>query len=447
MRVMAGEHREQLVTNSERPPSEPRHLNGHRTRAAPRLAIVGAGPIGLEAALAAIEAGLDPTLYEAGARPAAHVRDWGHVRTFTPWSMNVSPRARGALADAGAKAPPGGDALPTGHELADHLLDPLSSLPQIGSRLRLTTRVRAIAREGLLKHEEIGTGARAARRFRLLVESDGEERVEHADAVLDCSGGYGTPNTLGDGGIPAPGEAALAARIERRLPDLEADPGAWAGRTTLLTGAGHSAQTAARGLARLAAEAPGTRVVWAVRSDAPTWQAVADDTLPERAALTTATEQLAAGASPAVEVRAGAVTEALAERDGRVAVTLRDRRGTSEVLVDRVLALNGSVGERSLHSELQVHECYATGGPMRLAAALLGAGAGDCLTQPSHGPEALENPEPGFFILGSKSYGRNGQFLMRIGWQQAEDAVGAVAAAARGDAGRSAAATSVTLNS
>ena len=31
------------------------------------------------------------------------------------------------------------------------------------------------------------------------------------------------------------------------------------------------------------------------------------------------------------------------------------------------------------------------------------------------------NPEPGFFILGAKSYGRNSQFLLSIGWQQVDD--------------------------
>jgi len=33
----------------------------------------------------------------------------------------------------------------------------------------------------------------------------------------------------------------------------------------------------------------------------------------------------------------------------------------------------------------------------------------------------LRNPEPGFFILGAKSYGRNSNFLLRIGWQQVDD--------------------------
>ena len=68
----------------------------------PRIAILGAGPIGLEAALAAAERGDDFTVYEAAPTVGGHVRRWGHVRTFTPWAMNVSPRMRAALA-AGAR--------------------------------------------------------------------------------------------------------------------------------------------------------------------------------------------------------------------------------------------------------------------------------------------------------------------------------------------------------
>jgi hypothetical protein len=94
-----------------------------------------------------------------------------------------------------------------------------------------------------------------------------------------------------------------------------------------------------------------------------------------------------------------------------------------------VLALNGGVGDASLYRQLQVHECYATAAPMNLSAALLaqaGAAGGDCLALAPTGPETLANPEPGFFILGAKSYGRNSQFLLRIGWQQVDDALGLV---------------------
>jgi hypothetical protein len=75
-----------------------------------------------------------------------------------------------------------------------------------------------------------------------------------------------------------------------------------------------------------------------------------------------------------------------------------------------------------------VHECYATCGPIKLAAALIGeSGGGDCLAQAGHGPETLVNPEPGFFILGSKSYGRNSQFLLRVGWEQVDQVFSLIA--------------------
>ncbi len=388
----------------------------------PRLAILGAGPIGLEAALAAAERGWPFTVYEAAPTVAGHVRDWGHVRLFTPWDLNVSERARAAL---GADAP-AGDALPTGHELADRVLDPLAALPEVSPHVRTGTEVRAIGRQGLLKHEEIGSAERTRHPFRLLVADAAGERVEHADVVLDCTGTYGNPNALGDGGIPAPGEAAHAARIDRRLPVFADDPERWAGRTILLTGAGHSAQTAARSLAEFARDAPGTRVVWAVRAADPTWFGVDGDPLPERDGLTRSSRELAAGQSGAVDVRLGRVTEALRGDGDRIAVTLRNG-AAEDVVVDRVVGLNGGVGDFTLYRQLQVHECYATAGPMKLAAALLGASGGDCLAMPATGPETLTNPEPGFFLLGAKSYGRNSQFLLRTGWAQVDDVMGLLA--------------------
>ena len=57
----------------------------------------------------------------------------------------------------------------------------------------------------------------------------------------------------------------------------------------------------------------------------------------------------------------------------------------------------------------------------KLAASLLAESSSDCLDQGNHGPDTLVNPEPNFFILGSKSYGRNSTFLMRVGWQQVDD--------------------------
>ena len=393
--------------------------------ARPRLAIVGAGPIGLDAALAAAQRDWPFTVYEAGMTPGASVRAWGHVRMFTPWSMNVSPRMRTRLEATDAEVP-SGDQCPTGRELAEQLLDPLAELPELRAALQLGTRVSGIGRQGLLKHEEIATPARAGRPFRLLLsDSGGRERVAEADVVVDCSGTYDRANSTGDSGIPAVGEQPLGGRIRRTVPHVAAEEQQWAGRRTLLVGAGHSAQTAAVDLAALARRVPGTEVVWAVRSAAPTWGAVADDPLPERAALVDQTRRLASGEVPSVRLVTGAVVESLSERDGRVAVHLRNG-STEEIVADQVLSLTGYVGDANLYRQLQVHECYATAAPINLSAALLGAAAGDCLRQESHGVDVLRNPEPNFFILGSKSYGRNSQFLLRVGWDQVDEVFGAL---------------------
>ncbi len=395
----------------------------------PRIAILGAGPIGLEAALAAAEVGLDFTVYEAAAEPAGHLADWGHVRMFTPWSLSVSPRQRARLAELGAEAPSDGD-FPTGAELRRRVLLPLAQSPEIAPRLRVNARVREVGRQGLLKHEEIATAARAGHPFRLLVEQNGEERIETAEVVLDCTGTWSSPNALGDGGIPAPGEERLASRIVRRIPDVVRERDEWAGRTVLLVGAGHSAQTAARDLAKLAQEAPGTRVLWALREERPTFGAVVDDPLPERARLAADAAAIAGGASPAVWAYRGVAVERLSEQDGKVKVLLRKVVGEpQEVVVDRVLSLTGGVGDHRLYRQLQVHECYATCGPMQLSAALFAAGGlgGDCMKQASHGVDTLKSPEPRFFLLGAKSYGRNNSFLLRVGWEQVAEVMGELA--------------------
>ncbi len=396
----------------------------------PLIAILGAGPTGLEAALAAAESGFPFLVVEAAPGAAGHLRKWGHVRLFTPWELSVSPRARRRLAEAGVEPPADSFECPTGHELAD-VLDRVAALPDIAPHVRFGTRVVAIGREGLLKHEEISTPERGRHPFRLLLaDSSGREWIEHAGVVIDATGTYGNPNRLGDGGIPAAGERTLESEIRRDIPDFAREAAEWAGRTILLAGAGHSAQTAVRDLAELARQSPGTRVIWAFRGTAPDWGIHPGDPLPERARLAATAAGIAGGASPAVETRPGVVVEGVSRPNGRLHVVLRsaaDTAETEEVEVDRILSLTGYVGDAELYRQLQVHECYATCGPIKLSAALLGAGGGDCLAQTTHGVDTLTNPEPGLFILGSKSYGRNNTFLMRVGWEQVGEVFGQLA--------------------
>jgi len=396
-----------------------------------RIAVLGAGPIGIDAALAAHDAGVSFTLYEFGDDVGANVGSWGHVRLFTPWSMNLSDRMRSRLAPGQFLSD---SECPTGAEFLDLVLRPLAQHRDLRQSLRRDSRVVAVSRAGLVKSDEIGTGARATRPFRLLVRSsDGEETVDYADLVLDCTGTYGNPNPLGDGGIPAPGESAAGDRISREIPDVEGQSDRWAAKTIMLVGGGHSGQTAATRLADLAARAPGTSVIWCRRDDTRRIAPIPDDPLPGRVRLTAEANELLSGGSPHVEIRSGWVVDEIepgaSPAGGRgLNVVLRERGGDRDrVAVDLVISLTGYVGDNALYRQLQVHECYATSGPMKLAAALLAEGGGDCLQQASHGLDTLKSPEPNFYMLGSKSYGRNNTFLLRVGYDQVDEVFGALA--------------------
>ena len=409
---------------SRRAPAGSRALTQSLRTSPPSIAILGAGPVGLDAALAALDAGYDVEVYEAARRPAANVRSWKHVRFFSPWAMNVSPRMRAWAGRAGLSVPADATVCPTGEEYLRLLVDPLWERTFPRDRLHLGTRVIAVGREGVLKNEEAGSPERARRSFRILLRDRmGRERIARAGVVLDCTGKYGNPNTLGDAGIPAPGELGLGGRIRRRIPDLGTEVREWLGRTVLLAGAGHSAQTVARDFAELAAGRRDTRLLWVLRREAPTWGAVPRDPLRERAELTGAAESLFRGASPCVEAIPGVVVDAMGEGDGQV--VRAELRGTGgarrDVHVDEVVSLTGGVGDHTLYRQLQVHECYATSGPMKLAAVLLDGAGVDCLEIASHGVEALKNPEPGFFLLGDKSYGRTSTFLLKVGWEQVSE--------------------------
>lgn len=388
-----------------------------------RLAIIGGGPIGLEAAVRGVDAGFRVTLYESG-DVAENVRAWGHVTLFSPFSMNHSTLgAKLIRGDAGRGDLPQGDACLTGREFVKRYLVPLGEVLSQRARVLMHTKVLAVGREHLFKHDLIGEDSRADVPFRLLIEdSTGGQRIEQADIVIDSSGTYGCHNWMGAGGIPAPGEAAAAATIAYQLEDIAgAHRARYASKRVLLVGAGYSAATSAVALCEVQSACPDTRLFWLTCGDQvrPIHQ-IDGDPLPERRRLSVLANTLATDPSSGIEHHPGLSIQAVERNsDGSVLVTTHDTRGVEKrFAVDRIVANVGYLPDRSLYRELQIHECYATMGPIKLAATLLEQDVADCLEQQSPGVEVLINPEPNFFILGSKSYGRNSTFLIRVGLEQ-----------------------------
>ncbi|PWU46016.1 flavoprotein [Micromonospora globispora] len=385
------------------------------------VVVIGAGPVGLAAAAHLHERGLPFTVLEAGDTAGAAVRQWGHVRVFSPWRYNIDAAARRLLDEAGWAAPDL-DALPTGAELAAHYLQPLAELPQVKPHLRYGARVEAISRLGL---DRLRTAGRDQTPF-LIRLADGDELP--ARAVIDASGTWGTPNVLGASGLPARGERAVAAFLEHALPDvLGADRDRFAGRHTLVVGAGHSAANTLLSLAELAAAAPGTEVTWAIRSASPsrTYGGGDADALPARGALgSRLREHVDAGR---IRLLTGFRVHALTPTGDRIAVTVRHADGGEEsIVVDRIVAATGFRPDHSIASELRL-DLDPVMGATRALAPLIDPNEHSCGTVPPHGVDELSHPEAGYYAVGMKSYGRAPTFLMATGYEQVRSVVAALA--------------------
>jgi FAD dependent oxidoreductase len=385
------------------------------------VAVIGAGPVGLAAAVHLIDRGIRPLVLEAGAAVGASVREWGHVRVFSPWEFNIDPVAGRLLERAGWSAPDA-DGYPTGEELVERYLEPLAALPEIAGTLQLGARVTGVARHGVDKLKDFG---RDEAPFELVVERDGMERRLLARAVIDASGTWTRPNPLGAGGLPATGERTASDRIAYGLPDvLGADRDRYAGRRVLVVGSGHSAFNAILDLVALRDSEPATEIVWAIRGDAPgrEYGGGGDDQLPARGALGESVRRLVDDGS--VELVTGFHTREVVTREGRV--QLAD--GARTLIADEVIAATGFRPDLEMLRELRLgldDRVEAT----RALAPLIDPNLHSCGSVPPHGVDELSHPEDGVYLVGMKSYGRAPTFLLRTGYEQ----VRSVAAALAGD--------------
>ena len=227
------------------------------------VAVIGGGPVGLAAAAHLIARGLPVKVYEAGPEVGSNLRDWGHVRVFTPWRYCVDEAATALLNRHGWRSP-AADAFPTGAELVSAYLEPLAATPELAAVIETNARVTAISRQGV---DKVVSHGRETRPFVLAVASKDGVRRDLARAVIDASGTWTTPNPLGASGLPAAGEAEFADRIAYGIPDiLGRDRHIYVGRKTLVVGSGHSAANALLELAALAEIDPRTSFLWATRS-------------------------------------------------------------------------------------------------------------------------------------------------------------------------------------
>lgn len=389
------------------------------------VAVLGAGPVGLAAGAKLIERGLPFVVLEAGREVGSNLQEYGHVRLFSPWRYNVDGSMAALLKPTGWTAPDP-DGLPLARDIVEQVLRPFARLPEVAAALHLGTKVLAVSREGFDKVKSAGRDQAAF----VIRAQRGDERLEfRARAVIDATGTWSTPNPLGASGLPAIGETQATSRIFYGIPDvLGAHRHRYEARRTLVVGAGHSAANALLALAELAKTVPGASLAWAVRSPVLTrvFGGGNADALPARGQLGASLRRLR-DAGQLAFFGGLRITEIREQDDALTVIGLSaDDRQVQVDGVDEIICATGQRPDLSLTSELRVKldpwlESTEALGP------LIDPNVHSCGTVRPHGHRELAHPEPAFYTLGVKSYGRAPTFLMATGFEQARSVVAAIA--------------------
>jgi thioredoxin reductase len=385
------------------------------------VAVIGGGPVGLAAAAHLLSRGLPVRLYEAGESVASNVLEWSHVRLFSPWCFNTDEVARSILYEHGWQEPPSDD-LPTGRELYDAYLAPLGAALMAKGIIETQARVRWVSRRGI---DKVVSRDRASHTFALGVNAASSgERIDIARAVIDASGTWQNPNPLGASGTPASGEADAGAAIFYGIPDvLQAARPQYVGKHTLVVGGGHSAATVLIDLALLAESDERTRVTWALRSQnlARVFGGGEADQLPARGKLGSDLKRLVD--AQRLRLLTGFAAERV-ERRGSGVVVIGNADAGPLILgpVDRIIVVTGQRPDLGLTRELRLDLDPWLESPRGLGPAI-DPNVHSCGTVPPHGYRELAHPEPDYFAVGIKSYGRAPTFLMATGFEQVRSVV------------------------
>ena len=388
------------------------------------VAVIGAGPVGLAAAAHLLERGLEPVVLEAGTSVGHAVRQWRHVRMFSPWEYNIDKAAERLLAGAGWNRPQP-DHYPTGAELVEQYLEPLATRTPLKDRIRTQSLVTAIGRAGF---DKVKTKGRDAAPFEIRYQNGKGPEVLRADAVIDATGTWFSPNPAGANGLPAVGEHEAQDRIAYGMPDvLGRDRARYAGRCVAVLGAGHSAVGTLIDLARLKDEVPTTEIVWLLRGESPekSFGGGAADQLSARGALGTAFANLVT--SGRIQTESGFRVNRIAREGERIIAAAAGCPGR-HVAVDELVVSTGFRPDLDFLREIRLSLDPALECPPALAP-LIDPNEHSCGSVRPHGARELAQPESGFYFAGMKSYGRAPTFLMMTGYEQ----VRSIAAEIAGD--------------
>lgn len=388
------------------------------------VAIIGGGPVGLAAAAQLILRNIPFLLFESGESVAANIRSWEHVRVFSPWRYNIDKAARQLLEASGWNAPDE-DVLPTGREMYESYFKPLASLPRFKSSIHINSRVVAIGRKNM---DKMKSRDREEKPFVIQVhhQYEGVEFYE-AKAVIDASGTWNSPNPIGSGGVFVPGEMENNNKIIYGIPDVSGKMKArYRNKNIAVIGGGHSAINTIIELDKLKDEYPETTIQWILRKNSlkEVYGGQEKDALKARGALGIRIEQLVN--EDRVNVYTPFQVREIRKDKGQL-VLIGHHHDELQALpgIDEIISNTGSRPDFSFLREIRLRVDSSLESSAAIAE-LIDPNVHSCGTVRSHGEKELRHDEEGFYIVGSKSYGRAPTFLMATGYEQVRSVVAAI---------------------
>ncbi len=351
----------------------------------PKIAILGAGPIGLEAALYAAHLGLPYTVYDLGSI-GEFVGRWGFSKMYTPFRHNRTELGfRWLQKHLPHHTLPAETDYLTGAEYREQYLLPLAQSLGVEDHFKLQTTVLSVGRNSDRKVHATGRTTP----FRLLLRANQVERIATADVILDCTGTFARPNWLGAAGIPAVGELASRQHISYWPEDvLGSKKSQYQGKSILLVGHGLTAATMVCQLMDLAEENPATWVTWLANSNqSQPIRRLPNDPFRERDRLAMRANALATRCDGNLEFHAGVSIEEVnvPGSDKEVSVTVRQGGSLQTFKAEKLIALVGYKPDANMTAELPVNE-------------------------------------PGYYVLGQKQHGRQPGFVIADGHRQVRKA-------------------------
>lgn len=379
-----------------------------------RIVVIGAGPIGIETALYAQELGYNPILIEKNDL-ASNLLKCKHITFFSPFYMNSS--------ELGIKLVNPDINLQDYCKIEDYInkyLKPISE--KINNKL-FNTKVISISKKNTLKNELIGSQKRAEIPFILHLRDKEKDFYLESDIVIDCSGTYDNPLNFGLGGLKILNQDKVENKINHYIPDIRGlDKDRYINKSILLIGTGYSAATSANLIYEIIKDYPNTKLFWISRSiENNPYKIIENDILELRNILIQDTNKIISENNKNIHFFSNSYIENIELEGNKLEVFFNHNKESKKIIIDEIISNVGYKPDNKIYEELQIHECYATHGIMKLSASLLSQTSTDCLNQVSSGLDTLKNPEPNFFIIGNKSYGRNSNFILKIGYEQIKD--------------------------